>query len=260
MNHSRRTAATVGLFAAIFFAVGCAGGGARKEAEKTVKSMDPSQKIRLARSYFNAGKTGQAMEVLEEAQKSFPGDASILNYYGQLSLLTGKLQQAEEAMLEVLKRNPYMTDAHNTLGAVYQEMGRYNDAEREYRTTLEDRSYATPQKVYLNLGLLYSAQDREEEAIAMLRKAVEADPRYFDAHYRLAGALAGIGNNREAAREYEVAKSAFNGSGEYHYRYGLVLMKLGDKPAAAEHFRRVIELSPGSENSARADELLEILN
>jgi Tfp pilus assembly protein PilF len=94
----------------------------------------------------------------------------------------------------------------------------------------------------------------------MLRKSVEIDPEYFEAHYELAGALEKIGNNREAAREYGVAEPAFKKSGEFHYRYGVVLMQLGKNPDAAERFRKVIALSPGSENSAHADKLLEMMN
>jgi type IV pilus assembly protein PilF len=153
-----------------------------------------------------------------------------------------------------------MTDAHNTLGAVYQEMGRYNEAEREYRLTLEDRSYSTPEKVYLNLGLLFKTQDRMEEAISMLRRAVETDPEYLQAHYELAGALEQTGNFREAAREYGVAEPAYRKSGEFHFRYGVVHMKLGNNLEAAEHFRKVIDVAPGSENSAKADKLLEVID
>ncbi len=248
------------LLPVLLWVAGCGGGSARKEADKRVQDMDPESKVRLARSYFNGGKTGEAMRVLEEGLKEYPESVPIRNYYGQVSFLTGKLEVAEAALLEVLRLNPFMTDAHNTLGAVYQEMGRYNEAEKEYRLTLEDRSYSTPQKVYLNLGLLYKAQDRMEEAISMLRRAVETDPAYLQAHYELAGALEQTGNYREAAREYGVAEPAYRKSGEYHYRFGVVQMKLGNNLEAAEHFRKVIDVAPGSENSAKADKLLEVIN
>ena len=222
--------------------------------------MDPESKVRLARSYFNGGKTGEAMRVLEEGLREYPENVPIRNYYGQLSFLTGNLEMAEAALLEVLRLNPFMTDAHNTLGAVYQEMGRYNDAEKEYRLTLEDQSYSTPEKVYLNLGHLFKAQDRIDEAISMLRRAVETDPGYLQAHYELAGALEQSGNLRESAREYGVAEPAYRKSGEFHFRYGVVHMKLGNELEAAEHFRKVIDVAPGSENSAKAYKLLDLLD
>ena len=248
------------LCTVLLLAAGCGGGSVRKEADKTVQGMDPDSKVRLARSYFNGGKTGEAMRVLEEGMKEFPENVPIRNYFGQLSFLTGNLESAEAALREVLRLNPFMTDAHNTLGAVYQEMGRYNDSEKEYRLTLEDQSYSTPHKVYLNLGLLFKAQDRMEEAISMLRRAVEADPGYLQAHYELAGALESTGNYRESAREYGVAEPAYRKSGEFHYRYGVVHMKLGNNLEAAEHFRKVIDVAPGSENSARADKLLDLID
>jgi Tfp pilus assembly protein PilF len=261
MNKSMKFIVLAACLLTVVSVVGCGGGdGVKKEALKTVEAMGPEEKIRLATSFFSAGKIGKAMQILENSMEIYPDNTAIRNYYGQLSLLTGNLEQAEKALLEVLEANPYMTDAHNTLGAVYQEMGRYNDAEAEYQKALQDRMYATPEKAYMNLGLLYKAQERTEEAIGMLRKSVETDPQYLQAHYELAGALEEVGNHREAAREYGVAEPAFRKSGEFHYRYGVVLMQLGKKPEASEQFRKVIALSPGSENSARADELLEMMN
>lgn len=248
------------LLPGLMLLAGCGGNSARQEADKTIQNMDPESRVQLARSYFNGGKTGAAMLVLEEGIKDYPQSVSIRNYYGQLSFLIGNLEVAEEALLEVLRLNPFMTDAHNTLGAVYQEMGRYNQAEQEYRRTLEDRSYGTPEKVYMNLGLLFKAQDRMEEAISMLRRAVETDPGYLQAHYELAGALEKTGKFRESAREYGVAEPAFRKSGEFHFRFGVVQMKLGNNLEAAEHFRKVIDVAPGSENSAKADELLEMID
>jgi type IV pilus assembly protein PilF len=244
----------------LLLATGCGGDSVRKEADKKVQNLDPESKVRLARSYFNGGKTGEAMRVLEEGLREYPDNVPIRNYYGQLSFLTGNLEMAEAALREVLRLNPFMTDAHNTLGAVYQEMGRYNEAEKEYRLTLEDQSYSTPEKVYLNLGHLFKAQDRMDEAISMLRRAVETDPGYLQAHYELAGALEQTGNLREAAREYGVAEPAYRQSGEYHFRCGVVHMKLGNELEAAEHFRKVIDVAPGSENSAKADKFLDLLN
>lgn len=248
------------LLPGLMLLVGCGGGTVRQEADKNVQNMDPESKVRLARSYFNGGKTGEAMRVLEEGMREFPDNVPIRNYFGQLSFLTGNLEEAEAALREVLRLNPFMTDAHNTLGAVYQEMGRYNDSEKEYLLTLEDRSYNTPEKVYLNLGLLFKAQDRMDEAISMLRRAVETDPGYLQAHYELAGALEQTGKYRESAREYGVAEPAYRKSGEFHFRCGVVHMKLGNNLDAAEHFRKVIDVAPGSENSAKADELLELIN
>ena len=250
------------LLPGLMLVAGCGGGSGnvRKEADKTIQSMDPESRVRLAQSYFNGGKTREAMSILEAGIREYPKSVSIRNYFGQLSFLIGNLEEAEAALLEVLRLNPSMTDAHNTLGAIYQEMGRYNQAEEEYRRTLEDQAYGTPEKVYMNLGLLFKAQDRMEEAISMLRRAVEIDPRYLQAHYELAGALEQTGKYRESAREYGVAEPAYRMSGEFHFRFGVVQMKLGNNLEASEHFRKVIDVAPGSENSARADELLQMID
>ena len=96
----------------------------------------------------------------------------------------------------MLDLDPYYSDAHNFLGAVYQEQDRLADAEREYRRALENPAYPTPEKVYLNLGLLYAEQGRHEEAIDTLRRAVEINTRYYQGHFELAALLDRAGQAR----------------------------------------------------------------
>jgi tetratricopeptide (TPR) repeat protein len=114
--------------------------------------------------------------------------------------------------------------------------------------------------IYLNLGLLYAGQGRDEEAIDALRRALELNPKYYKAHYELASLLDRNGNLREAAREYEVASPDYLQAAEYHYRLGWVYFRLDNKDKARESLQRAITLGPGSFSAAKADELLQMMN
>jgi Flp pilus assembly protein TadD len=231
-------------------------------APKT-KAKDPASEtatnIRLAESYYRAGRVSEALGILQKAAEAAPDNAPLRNYYGQLCFLSGRNADAEKAFERALEIDPYLSDARNNLGALYDATGRKTEAEREYRKVLEDSTYPSPDKVYLNLGLLYGSQGRQEESIAALRKAVEINPKFWRAHYELASTLDSGGQLEEAAREYEVAAPDFKGSGEYHYRLGLVYMKLGQSAPAREHLQRCGDLSPGSENAAKAFDLLKMI-
>jgi Tfp pilus assembly protein PilF len=234
----------------------CGGRSSRKPVSQT---LDTPGKIRLAESYFRGGRGAEAMEIVEEAVRSDPENAGLRSYHGQLCLRMGRLEAAEQALLDALEIDPYLTDAHNTLGKVYDLSGRKEDAEREFRKALEDPSYPTPEKVYFNLGLLYRSQERLEDAIAMLRKAVEVDTKYYPAHYELAATLESIGKLEEAAREYVVAAPGYRNQGTYLYRLGFTYFRLGDRTRARENLSRVLEVSPGSESAAKAEELLKMM-
>ena len=231
----------------------CAG----RKAVRHDHGTEATAQYRMAQAYFRGGRITEALATMEKAQALAPQNPEMWNFYGQISFLGGRYSQAEKAYQKALELDPYVTDVHNNLGALYDRLGRKAEAEEQYRTALADTAYATPEKVHFNLGILYSSQGRQEEAVKELRKAVEIDPRYYQAHFELAGRLEATGRLEEAAREYEVAAPDYRNSGDYHYRLGFTYLRLGDKVKAGEHLRRVLEVSPGSENAARADDLLK---
>lgn len=237
---------------------GCGGGAARPP--KRDPARDAIMHYRLAQAHLKSGRVPQAIAEMDQAMALAPRDAEMTNFQGQVYFLAGRTPQAEAAFRRALELDPYLTDAHNNLGALLDRDGRKADAEAEFRRALADPAYPTPEKVHLNLGLLYGSQGRVDEAIHELRKSVEIAPKYYAAHYELAAKLEAAGRLDEAAREYEVAAPDFATSAEYHFRLGVTYLRLGSSVKATEHLKRVIAVSPGSENAARADELLKMVH
>jgi len=236
---------------------GC--GGGKKKPEERDPQNEAMVHYRMAQSVLGAGRIQEAIAEAERATTLAPANAEIANFYGQVLLLAGRYPQSEAAFKKALQADPYLTDVHNNLGALYHRMGRKAEAEEQFRAALADPSYPTPEKVHLNLGMLYASEGRDQEAIRELRKAVEIDPKYYSAHYELAVRLDTVGKLEEAAREYEVAAPDYKMSGEYHYRLGFAYLRLGNKVKAQEHLRKVLDVAPGSENAARADDLLKMV-
>ncbi len=228
-----------------------------------VKPKDPASEtaknIRLAESYYGAGRVAEALGILQKAVASQPGNAGLHNYYGKLCFLAGRNSEAEGEFVKALDLDPYLTDARNNLGALYDATGRKDQAEREFLKVLADTTYAYPEKAHLNLGILYLSQGRQDESVSQIRRAVEINPKFWRGHFELASVLDKKGLLAEAAREYEVAAPDYKGSGEYHYRIGLAYMKLNEPEKAKEHFLRCQELSPGSENASKAYDLIKML-
>jgi len=246
------------ILSAVLLAASVSGCGAAKTKPKDPASEAATQ-IRLAESYFSAGKVNEALGILEKAAASQPQNAPLRNYYGQLCFLAGRNAEAEKSFTQALELDPHLTDARNNLGAVYDATGRKDEAERQFLQVLADPSYGSPEKARLNLGILYLSEGRTDEAISQLRQAVEINPKFWRGHFELASALDKAGLIEEAAREYEVAAPDYKGNGEYQYRIGLAYMKPDQPGKAREHFSRCQELSPGSESASKAYDLMKML-
>jgi Tfp pilus assembly protein PilF len=257
MHRTRSLVSLVVATALVILDTGCGAGGHRDP--KKDPQVEAANKVRQAQSYVAAGRHGEALALLGEAEALQPGNAGIPNYQGQILFLAGRHREAEAALRKALQLDPYLADAHNNLGALYDRTGRKDEAEAEFRTALAQPGYPTPEKVHLNLGLLYGSQGRSQEALTELRHAVEIAPKYYQAHFELASLLDSMGKLEEAARLYEVAAPEYRARGDYHYRVGFVYFRLGDRVKSAEHLRRAIDVSPGSESAAKSDELLKML-
>ena len=243
------------LLLSALFGPGCGG----KSPPQQVPQLGAMEHARAAQSYLAAGRTTAAIAEMEQALELEPANPRVHHAHGTLLFQIGQLEPAEAAFKKTLQLDAWFTEAHHFLGAVYTEMERYTEAEQEYGLALEDRAYPTPELVYMNLGLLYGRQGRDEEALGNLRKSVEINRDYYRAHYELATVLDRMGNLREAAQEYEQAEPDFKNRGKYWYQRGLVYFKLSRKQEAADSFRRCVDVSPGSESAALCDELLQVL-
>jgi Tfp pilus assembly protein PilF len=251
----RRDAAAAAVLAVL--ALGACG-SSKKSPEKN-PTIEAGKQIRMADSYFRAGRVSESLDIIEKAVAADPKNASLRNFAGQLNFFAGRNADAEKHFHEALKIDAYMTDARNNLGALYDATGRKDLAEQEFKKALADNSYPTLEKVHLNLGLLYASQGRGDEAITEFRHGVEINPKFWRGHYELASALDKAGKLDEALREYEVASPDYKSNAEYHYRVGLAYMKDQQPPKAREHLTRCQELAPGSENASKALDLLKML-
>jgi len=258
MNRNRLAHVVVLLCLSSGLMVGC--GGSKKEPEPQAKELSVSQQMQLAQSQMTAGRIGEALTTLDEAVSQEPDNARLRQFYGETCLNGGLLQEAEQAFRKALELDPYLTDAHIYLGAVYQEMDRLADAEREYLLALNNPAYPQPQKIYLGLGMLYQRQMRLDEAEAQLRTSVGIDPKFYRGHFELAGILEERGNLDEAIREYEVAEPGFQHNAVYHYRLGFAYFRNGEKYLARDRLNRAVDLAPGSVVAKEADDLLRMID
>jgi tetratricopeptide (TPR) repeat protein len=103
----------------------------------------------------------------------------------------------------VIRLDPNRVGAYINLGAVYNQMGRPDDALQVLRQAIKlDSAKAA---AYYNLGLAYRQKNQIEQAIQAYREALHRDNRMLDAHYNLANLLQDLGRLPQALEHYKAA-------------------------------------------------------
>jgi len=194
----------------------------RAEA-RSEKRSDAQRYFRLAQVQYEQGNTRNAIESVQKALKLDPDYAEAHYYMGFIHYQQSEYKPAEKEFRKAIHLNSYYTDAHNHLGLVYRETKQYDKALTEFQTALNDKSFKSPEKIYLNIGHLYLARNMYPEAIASFQKSLSLNPDY------LRGIL-GLG-------------TAYSLSGQ--------------KDLADKELRKVVSLGPDSPEAAEARQLLD---
>jgi len=150
-------------------------------------------------------------------------------------------EQIEKAY-QAVRAYPKDAAANGKLGMVLHAHDQYESAAVCYRRAhLLD--HASFQWLYY-LGIVQSAQGKNDEAAATLRQAVRLDRDYLPAQLRLAESLLAAGNVEESGKLYEAIVSKHADSAAALYGLGRVQSARGNMAAVAESYRKACELFP----------------
>lgn len=149
------------------------------------KENDAQYEYEKAVVTMNYGLVDEAIKYLKQALSLNPSHH--LSYY-LLGLAYEKKQnlaEAEAATQKCLEIKPDFPNAHISLGGIYEEKGRSDKAEEEYKKAYAiDQSYNS----CLHLALLYHGQDRLDLSLEYVQKAIQKDSRSVQA-YNLQGVI-----------------------------------------------------------------------
>jgi eukaryotic-like serine/threonine-protein kinase len=184
-------------------------------------------------------------------------------------------QKALAAALQAQQLNDSLPEVHSTLGAVYSELGKNNEAIAELKRAI---ALAPGSDLgYRRLGTVYLASGKSDQALEAFHKAVELNPYYWANQNRLGDAYFTMGDYQKALEAfqqvivlapdldtgYENVGNLYVGQGKYqeaipYYQkclqiqpYYLTYGNLGNAyfglkqyPKAVEMFEKAVELNP----------------
>ncbi|MBM3278521.1 MAG: tetratricopeptide repeat protein [Candidatus Handelsmanbacteria bacterium] len=231
----------------------------------------------LVAALMNTGQTEEAAFMTEQALRLNPDDRGIPDLRALVLLLQGRVEEAIALCRQAIAERP-AEDLYGLLGSCYELQGELEQARRVYLECLEhfpnylpvrqrlaaldlrggDRPSAiaaleravqldpTEAANHYNLGNLYYAARRLEEAEAQYREAIDRgfrDPRVWA---NLGTALRGLGRLPEAAAAYQQAIALQPDNPALHHSLGLAAQAQGDRQAGIAAFERAAAL--GSDN------------
>ena len=161
----------------------------------------------------------------------------------QAALDKNDYEAAIPPLQKFIAEKPDVAYAHFQLAYAYTALKRTDDARQEYErcVTLDPKM----PEAQLNLGILL-LENRPEDAVAPMRKAVELLPTQSRPRYLLGLAQERSGDLSGAAESFQGATRLDPKDVDSLTRLGQVLLRL-DKPADAESkFRAALELQPKS--------------
>jgi tetratricopeptide (TPR) repeat protein len=213
-----------------------------------------ASRARLALMLDDAGRTSEALEVIEKAAAAAPKDGDVLTTYASLLSKQNRFDEAAAVFDRLTAGDEGVKDWRVLYmrGGARERAGRWPEAEQDFQQALK----IAPEEPELLNALGYGWIDRGmrlQEALAMVERAARARPRsgaIVDslgwAHYRL-------GNYAEAVRHLERAVELEPADPTINDHLGDAYWRVGRRTEAQFQWTRALSLKPEPALKAAAE-------
>ena len=217
--------------------------------------------LRMGSSQFENGNYPAALSDLLKAEELDPKNPAIQNNLGLVYFMRQRYDLAEKHARRALSINNKYSEARNNLARILIEEGKFQDAEKEIRIVIDDLTYPSVDKAYVNLGLAQFNQKNYSEAKESFLHAMNAsrDNCVANAYY---------GRSIFEMKDYSKATSALDTAigfcqralfDEPHYYSALAYYRLGDKEKSMARFTEIVKLYPEGKYREKSKAMLEML-
>lgn len=231
----------------------CAGPTAdmRREAEA---------RMAMGVTYLQQRNLPAAMRELSRASELDPDNPEIDMVLGLAYRARGDSAKAEEHFRRAIRKKPDYADAHNNLGVLLSDLGRGDEALREFETAASNVLYRTPEVAYYNMGEEYRRRKNPGSAEAMYRRALLLNERYGPAYRGLALALSDLGRAGEAVAVLEKCVRTIPGFAPAWIDLGDAYARAGKRSEALDAYRSAGTASDDAEMRRLSGERIRALD
>lgn len=250
-----RATALLAISLGSMLALACGAGPSEEDLRRSQRSYE------LAATMVDEGNLPSAFDQLFQAIRLDPNNHDAHFLLGNLYLVRGNHEEAEQHLRRVLAIRGRDPEARNSLGVLYIHMHRYDDAIRELRLATRDIRYRTPWLAWGNLGWALTERGRYRDAIEALLQSVRNQPSFCVGFYRLGDAYFRAHQLERAdealTRAVETDDPACHRLQDAWLLRGRVRLQTGEGSAAQADWQRCVEIAQRSEVGLQCQRLLD---
>jgi type IV pilus assembly protein PilF len=212
--------------------------------------------FKLGVSYISKGELTEASIEFQKALNLNPRQKESLDALGFINTRFGKYDEAISYYKQAISIDPNYSEAMNSLGVVYMETEKPDEAVKYFNMALNNPLYATPEKPYSNMGLVYYKKGDYQGAEDTVKKALARNPNSPVAIYIQGLLYLKQGDDEAAIKKFTKALSIEQDYLEARWELAKAYVRSGEQDKAVEHFKIIAEKA---ENTAIGKEALEYI-
>ena len=208
----------------------------------------------LAHLYLDLGRAGRAREELQTALAQAPGNPQFMALLGEAERQLKNPARSIELNTQALKVDESFAESRYYLGLALFDLGKRDEAIREFERVVQSGPNAVD--AYLSLGTLYVEAGRYDDALKVLRQGTQIDRLRPEIRIQMARAyrLKGLLDSAEAQLKLAAPHGATTlAPSLYQHQQvefdlileqGLVKLKRGQLEPAASALRQALTMDP----------------
>lgn len=217
--------------------------------------------LRLGVSQLESENYPLALREFLKAEELDPTNPVVQNNLGQVYFLRDRIELSEKHFRRALSLNLKYTEARNNLSRLLIEKGDYKNAEKELQVVLNDLTYPSPQKAYINLGLSKFNQKQYPQAQEAFAKVLETskDDCVASSYY---------GRTFFEMKDYPRAAEALDRAigfcqrslyDEPHYYSALAYYRMGERSRSIARFEEILKYYPSGKFREKSKGMLSLI-
>jgi len=202
-------------------------------------SADLSQRMMAAINAHQSGQLGVAKAAYRSVLADYPNQPDALHYLGMIYYQEEDCDRALDYVGRA--RNVKQSDPAipANLGLIYQALGRMEDAEAMYKASLDIK--ADQPEAWFSRGITRLALHRYPEACFCFHKALTIEPGHLQAQRQLGIALLSMGKGKEATEALSRCVDAVPDDAELRFELGRAFETAGEMESARGEYQQALK-------------------
>lgn len=236
------TSKILGLLAVVFVVSACT---SKKNETVDAKALEQAAvQYEFAYDFYRENELIRALAAVTRGLEFAPNSSRHLNLKGLIHFRKEEPELSEQAFLKALEQDEKQPDVWNNLGTLYYANQRYDDAEAALAKALEFPLYLYPENIYNNIGLVYTAKKDYAKAIEHFEQSIRLRKDYYLPYQNLGKVYMTLENYKRAENLFKTASRLCKRCSEPRYRLGLILVRQEKQKQAIDYFKEAVDLDP----------------